>query len=66
MNRDLLFVLMQTFPLLREWQLQTLARQHGIRKDRETGHTRQARQWIERSARCATAYKVDTDAIGLR
>jgi hypothetical protein len=34
MNRDLLFVLMQTFPLLSEWQLQTLARQHGIRKDR--------------------------------
>jgi ParB family transcriptional regulator, chromosome partitioning protein len=32
----LLFVLMQTFPLLNEWQLQTLARQHGIRKDRET------------------------------
>jgi ParB family transcriptional regulator, chromosome partitioning protein len=27
---------MQTFPLLNEWQLQTLARQHGIRKDRET------------------------------
>ncbi|WP_433975465.1 hypothetical protein [Tunturiibacter lichenicola] len=24
------------FPLLNEWQLQTLARQHGIRKDRET------------------------------
>jgi ParB family chromosome partitioning protein len=36
MKRDLLFVLMQTFPLLGEWQLQTLARQHGIRKDRET------------------------------
>jgi ParB family transcriptional regulator, chromosome partitioning protein len=36
MKRDLLFVLMQTFPLLNEWQLQTLARQHGIRKDRET------------------------------
>ena len=36
MKRDLLFVLMQTFPLLSEWQLQTLARQHGIRKDRET------------------------------
>jgi ParB family chromosome partitioning protein len=35
MKRDLLFVLMQTFPLLNEWQLQTLARQHGIRKDRE-------------------------------
>jgi hypothetical protein len=31
-----LFVLMQTFPLLGEWQLQTLAREHGIRKDRET------------------------------
>jgi hypothetical protein len=36
MKRDLLFVLMQTFPLLNEWHLQTLARQHGIRKDRET------------------------------
>jgi ParB family transcriptional regulator, chromosome partitioning protein len=36
MKRDLLFVLTQTFPLLGEWQLQTLARQHGIRKDRET------------------------------
>ena len=36
MKRDLLFILMQTFPLLNEWQLQTLARQHGIRKDRET------------------------------
>jgi ParB family transcriptional regulator, chromosome partitioning protein len=36
MKRDLLFVLIQTFPLLNEWQLQTLARQHGIRKDRET------------------------------
>jgi ParB family chromosome partitioning protein len=36
MKRDLLFVLMQTFPVLNEWQLQTLARQHGIRKDRET------------------------------
>jgi len=36
MKRDLHFVLMQTFPLLNEWQLQTLARQHGIRKDRET------------------------------
>jgi len=36
MKRDLLFVLMQTFPLLNEWQLQTLARQHGIRKGRET------------------------------
>ena len=36
MKSDLLFVLMQTFPLLNEWQLQTLARQHGIRKDRET------------------------------
>jgi ParB family chromosome partitioning protein len=36
MKRDLLFVLMQTFPFLGEWQLQTLARQHGIRKDRET------------------------------
>jgi ParB family chromosome partitioning protein len=35
MKRDLLFVLMQTFPLLNERQLQTLARQHGIRKDRE-------------------------------
>jgi ParB family transcriptional regulator, chromosome partitioning protein len=36
MKRDLLFVRTQTFPLLGEWQLQTLARQHGIRKDRET------------------------------
>jgi ParB family chromosome partitioning protein len=36
MKRDLLFVLTQTFPLLGEWQLQTLARLHGIRKDRET------------------------------
>lgn len=36
MKRDLLFVLMQTFPLLNEWQLQTLARQHRVRKDRET------------------------------
>jgi hypothetical protein len=36
MKRDLLFVLMQTFPLLNEWRLQTLVRQHGIRKDRET------------------------------
>ena len=36
MKKDLLFILMQTFPLLTEWQLQTLARQHGIRKDRET------------------------------
>jgi hypothetical protein len=36
LKRDLLFVLMQTFPLLNEWQFQTLARQHGIRKDRET------------------------------
>jgi ParB family transcriptional regulator, chromosome partitioning protein len=35
-KRDLLFILTQTFPLLGEWQLQTLARQHGIRKDRET------------------------------
>jgi len=34
MKKDLLFVLMRTFPLLSE--LQTLARQHGIRKDRET------------------------------
>ena len=33
---DLVFVLTQTFPFLGEWQLQTLARQHGIRKDRET------------------------------
>ena len=31
-----MFVLTQTFPFLGEWQLQTLARQHGIRKDRET------------------------------
>jgi ParB family transcriptional regulator, chromosome partitioning protein len=36
MKRDLLFVLTQISPLLREWQFQTLARQHGIRKDRET------------------------------
>jgi ParB family chromosome partitioning protein len=36
MKTDLLFVLIQTFPLLNEWQLQTSARQHGIRKDRET------------------------------
>ena len=36
MKRYLLFVLTQTFPLLNEWQLQTLARQHGIRKERET------------------------------
>ena len=36
MKRYLLFVLKQTVPLLNEWQLQTLARQHGIRKDRET------------------------------
>jgi ParB family chromosome partitioning protein len=36
MKRDLLFVLTQTVPLLGERQLQTLARQHGIRKDRET------------------------------
>ena len=36
MKRDLLFALMQTFPVLNEWQLQTPARQHGIRKDRET------------------------------
>jgi ParB family transcriptional regulator, chromosome partitioning protein len=36
MKRDLLFVLTQTLPLLGEWQLQTLARQHGNRKDRET------------------------------
>jgi ParB family transcriptional regulator, chromosome partitioning protein len=34
MKRDLLFVLTQTFPLLGEWELQTLARQHGIWKDR--------------------------------
>ena len=36
MKKDLLFVLMQTLPLLNEPQLQILARQHGIRKDRET------------------------------
>jgi ParB family chromosome partitioning protein len=36
MKRDLSFVLTQIVPLLGEWQLQTLARQHGIRKDRET------------------------------
>jgi ParB family chromosome partitioning protein len=36
MKRDLLFVLMQTYPLLGEWQFQTLARQHGIRKDHES------------------------------
>jgi ParB family transcriptional regulator, chromosome partitioning protein len=36
LKRDLLFVLTQTFPLVSEGQLQALARQHGIRKDRET------------------------------
>jgi ParB family chromosome partitioning protein len=36
MKRDLLFILTQISPLLEQWQLQTLARQHGIRKDRET------------------------------
>ncbi|WP_433973066.1 hypothetical protein [Tunturiibacter lichenicola] len=36
LKRDLLFVLTQTIPLVSEGQLQALARQHGIRKDRET------------------------------
>src|SRR5258708_26903610 len=36
MKRDLLFVLMQLFPYLNEWQLQAVGRQHGISKDRET------------------------------
>ena len=36
LKRDLLFVLTQTFALVSEGQLQALARQHGIRKDRET------------------------------
>src|SRR3984957_18676202 len=36
LKRDLQFVLNQIVPLLDEWRLQTLARQHGIRKDRET------------------------------
>jgi hypothetical protein len=35
-KRDLQFLLNQIAPLLDEWRLQTLARQHGIRKDRET------------------------------
>jgi ParB family chromosome partitioning protein len=35
LKRDLQFLLNQTGPLLDEWRLQTLARQHGIRKDRE-------------------------------
>ena len=94
LKRDLLFVLTQTFPLLGEWQLQTLARQHGIRKDRETdmldklfaAFLRRAdegtlsRLLVEASVLlasghsngsgalrdAATAYKVDTDAIGLK
>jgi ParB family transcriptional regulator, chromosome partitioning protein len=36
LKRDLQFRLNQIAPLLDEWRLQTLARQHGIRKDRET------------------------------
>jgi len=36
LKRDLQFVLTQIAPLLDEWRLQTLARQHSIRKDRET------------------------------
>ena len=36
LKRDLQFLLNQIAPLLDEWRLQTLARQHGIRKDRET------------------------------
>jgi ParB family transcriptional regulator, chromosome partitioning protein len=94
MKRDLLFVLMQVSPLLGEWQLQTLARQHGIRKDRETdmldklfaAFLRRAdegtlsRLLVEVSIvlasgrsngtnvlrDAAAAYKVDTDAIGLK
>ena len=36
LKRDLQFLLNQIAPLLDEWRLQTLVRQHGIRKDRET------------------------------
>jgi hypothetical protein len=36
LKRYLQFLLIQIAPLLDEWRLQTLARQHGIRKDRET------------------------------
>jgi ParB family transcriptional regulator, chromosome partitioning protein len=36
LKRDLQFLLNQMAPLLDEGRLQTLARQHGIRKDRET------------------------------
>jgi ParB family chromosome partitioning protein len=36
LKRDLQFLLNQIAPLLDEGRLQTLARQHGIRKDRET------------------------------
>jgi ParB family chromosome partitioning protein len=36
LKRDLQFLLNQIAPMLDEWRLQTLARQHGIRKDRET------------------------------
>jgi ParB family transcriptional regulator, chromosome partitioning protein len=36
LKRDLQFLLNQITPLLDERRLQTLARQHGIRKDRET------------------------------
>ena len=36
LKRDLQFLLNQIAPLLDEWRLETLARQHGIRKDRET------------------------------
>jgi ParB family chromosome partitioning protein len=35
LKRDLVFVLTQTMPLLDEWRLQMLARQHGIRKSKE-------------------------------
>jgi hypothetical protein len=35
LKRDLQFLLSQIAPLLDEWRLQTLARQHGIRKDRD-------------------------------
>ena len=36
LKRDLQFLLNQIAPLSDEWRLQILARQHGIRKDRET------------------------------
>ena len=35
LKRDLCFVLSQITPLLDEWRLQTLARQHGVRKNKE-------------------------------